>query len=56
MGQGPIPWDKIEKYASRYEMDSSDDFEMFDAVIRSMDNAYLEESERKREKKEKSNG
>lgn len=36
---GPISFDSIDRYATRFEVD---DFEAFHAMIRAMDAAYLE--------------
>lgn len=40
-----IPFSAIDRYASRYLFD--DEFEVFERLIRSMDNVYLEDRKRK---------
>lgn len=48
---GPIPWTAIHQYASAYGWaDEFDEFYRFETLIYRMDMAYLEESNRKREK------
>lgn len=40
-GAGPLPFTAIDRYATRYGLDASDDFDRFAALISAMDQAYL---------------
>lgn len=41
MGEGPIPFAAIDRYAARFGIDDPDHFDRFAALIRRMDNAFL---------------
>lgn len=38
-GAGGIPWTAIDRYADRHEVE---DFDLFKAIIKALDGAYLE--------------
>lgn len=40
-GAGPLPFTAIDRYAARYRIDATDDFDRFAALIGAMDQAYL---------------
>lgn len=40
-GIGPIPWSSINAYAQRYGISDTDEFDVFAAMIRVMDNIFV---------------
>lgn len=53
MSEGPIPWDKIKKYADSLSLTYEDFHDMLN-VIREMDSVYLEFRKSEAEKPQKS--
>jgi hypothetical protein len=48
---GEIPWSAIDRYCRRWEIISNYEFDFFVYMIREMDSIYLEEQNKKRERK-----
>lgn len=48
-GVGPIQFSSLDRYATRYGIDSVDEFDRFTTLIRAMDGVFLEQMNRKRE-------
>lgn len=48
-----IPWDSINLYAVRYDIDDFEDFEFFSIVIQTVDEFYREWMEKQRESAKK---
>lgn len=46
---GPIQFSSLDRYATRYGIDSVDEFDRFTTLIRAMDGVFLEQMNRKRE-------
>lgn len=46
---GPIHFTSRDRYATRYGIDGVDEFDRFSALIRAMDDVFLERMNRKRE-------
>ncbi|RAI44703.1 phage tail assembly chaperone [Rhodoplanes roseus] len=53
MGEGPIPFASIDRWAVRYGIDDLDEFDRFAALVQALDGRYLaarrDEQERARE-------
>lgn len=52
MGEGPIPWDAIDRYAQRHGLDD-DEYDAFFGLIRALDARYLQYKEKQYQKKAK---
>lgn len=49
-GEGPIPWDAIDRYAERHGIADEEDYEDFVDMVRALDDAYLKHRRDKAER------